>query len=176
MSFFYAFSQANFEIKMKTDYSMDIFMDRIKELYCLLLTALVSVFSPVKHALVFLMIAFMFNIINGIITDVHVNRAPFSLKKAFSAFSQLLFYAVCVVFLDHGARLMGDTEIGVTAVKWLTYIVVYFYLTNIFRNARLVYPKSAAIKFIYDLLSTEIFSRLKEMIGIRNNNKDYHND
>ena len=175
MSFFLCPCQANFEIKMKIDYSMDIFLDRIKEFYWLLLTALFSVFSPVKHALIFLMIAFMFNIISGIITDVHVNRAPFSLKKAFNAFTQLLFYAVCVVFLDYGARLMGDADIGITAVKWLTYIVVYFYLANIFRNARLVYPKSAAINFIYDLLSTEIFSRLKDMIGIKNN-KDYQND
>ena len=161
---------------MKIDYSMDIFLDRIKELYWLLLTALVSVFSTVKHALIFLLLAFAFNIVTGIITDVHVNKASFNIKKAFSAFSQLLFYAACVVFFDYGARLMGDAGIGVTAVRWLTYIVVYFYLTNIFRNARLVYPKSAAINFIYDLLSTEIFSRLKEMIGMKNNNKDYNND
>lgn len=155
---------------------MDIFLDRIKELYWILITALFSVLSPVEHALILLIISFTFNIISGIITDVHVNKAAFSIKKAFNAIPQLLFYFVLVVFLDYGARIMGDADLGIIAVKWLTYIVVYFYLTNIFRNARLVYPKSAAINFIYDLLSTEIFTRLKDMIGIKNNNKDYHNE
>lgn len=154
---------------------MDTLIDRLKELYWIILAALISAFSPVRNALIFLMLAFIFNIITGIIADIHVNKASFSLKKAFNAFSQLLFYAVCVVFIDYGARLMGDSDIGVTAVKWLTYIVVYFYFTNIFRNARNIYPRSATIRFIYDLLSTEIFSRLKSMIGF-NTNKNYHND
>jgi hypothetical protein len=162
-------------MKIVKVYNMNIIIERLKELYFIFLAALISAFTPVRNALILLMLAFVFNILVGIITDIHVNKAPFSLKKAFNAFTQLLFYAVCVVFLDYGARLMGDSDIGITAVKWLTYIVVYFYLTNIFRNAKLIYPRSAAIRFIYDLLSTEIFSRLKTMIGF-NNNKNYNDD
>ncbi len=44
----------------------------------------------------------------GIITDVHVNKKLFNIKKAFNALSQLFFYFTCVVFIDYGATLLGD--------------------------------------------------------------------
>ncbi len=151
---------------------MDIIIEKTKELFWLFVTAFISVLSPVQNVLILLFIAFLFNIATGIIADVHVNKAKFSLKKAFNAITQLTFYATCVVFLDYGARLLGEPGIGVTAVKWMTYIVVYFYLTNIFRNARLVYPKNATINFIYELLSTEIFEKLKIFIGYKSHQQN----
>lgn len=146
---------------------MELFFERTKDLFWLLMTGLASVFSPVKNVLILLLLAFVFNVITGIITDVHVNKSRFNIKKAFNAISQLAFYAVCVVFLDYGARLIDEPGIAVTAVKWLTYIVVYFYLTNIFKNAKQVYPENLAVNFIYELLSTEIFERLKNMVGYK---------
>ena len=151
---------------------MDIILERTKELFWLFVTALASVLTPVENTLKLLFIAFIFNIATGIITDVHVNKAKFQLKKAFNAITQLMFYVACVVFLDYGARLLSAPGIGITAVKWLTYVVVYFYLTNIFKNARLVYPKNPALNFIYELLSTEIFDRLKNMVGYKSR-KEY---
>ncbi|NCB25920.1 MAG: hypothetical protein EOM62_10680 [Bacteroidia bacterium] len=126
-----------------------------------------SVLMPVRETLILLFVSFVFNIITGIITDVHVNKAKFNLKKAFNAVSQLTFYATCVVFLNYGTTLINEENIGIVAVKWLTYIVVYFYLTNIFKNARQLYPGNQAINFIYELLSTELFDRLKSMVGYK---------
>lgn len=139
----------------------------LKNTFWLIVTALSAVFDPVENVLKLLFIAFIFNIFTGIIADVHVNKASFSLKKAFNAVTQLLFYMACVVFLDYGSKLIEEQAIGAISVKWLTYIVVYFYLTNIFRNASLVYPSNQAILFIYELLSTEIFERLRFIIGRR---------
>ncbi|MDD4778906.1 MAG: hypothetical protein PHV53_11555 [Fermentimonas sp.] len=146
---------------------MDLFVEKLKELFWLIMSALTSVLMPVKETLILLFITFVFNILTGIITDVHVNKAKFNLKKAFSAISQLTFYATCVVFLNYGTSLINEEQIGIIAVKWLTYIVVYFYLTNIFKNARQVYPNNPAINFIYELLSTELFDRLKNMVGYK---------
>lgn len=153
---------------------MDLIFEKTKELFWLTVTAVASILTPVQNTLILLFIAFVFNIATGIITDIHVNKAKFNLKKAFNSITQLTFYAACVVFLDYGARLLNEPEIGITAVKWLTYIVSYFYLTNIFKNARLVYPTNNAINFIYELLSTEIFDRLKNMVGYKSN-KNYDN-
>lgn len=152
---------------MNISTTMDIIIERTKEAFWLSITALASVLSPVKNVLLLLLISFVFNIITGIIADVHINKAKFNIKKAFNAITQLAFYAVCVVFLDYGARLIDEPTIAITAVKWLTYVVVYFYLTNIFKNAKLVYPNNLAINFIYELLSTEIFDRLRSMIGVK---------
>lgn len=151
----------------------DSFFEKVKELFWVVITGLASVLTPVENTLKLLFIAFVFNIITGIITDVHVNKAKFQLKKAFNAITQLMFYAACVVFFDYGARLLNEPNIGITAVKWLSYIVVYFYLTNIFKNARLVYPKSFAINFVYELLSTEIFERLKNIVGYKGKHHDH---
>jgi len=147
--------------------NIDFVVDRAKELYWWVATAVLSVLVPVEDILIVLFYAFLFNIVIGIITDVHVNKAKFSINKAFNAFSQLAFYGACVVFLDIAAKRLDEPDMGITAVKWLTIIVLYFYLTNIFKNARQIFPKSQAIAFIDELLSTELFSRLKNMFGIK---------
>ncbi len=146
---------------------IDQIIDSAKQAMWLIISTVVSIFAPVQNILILLFLAFLFNIITGIITDVHVNKKPFNIKKAFNALSQLLFYFACVIFIDYGANLLNDTNLGTMGVKWLTCIVVYFYLTNIFKNARLVYPENLAIGFIYELLSTEIFDRLKTMGGFK---------
>lgn len=150
---------------------IDQIIDSAKQTMWLIITAVVSIFAPVQNILILLFMSFLFNIVMGIITDVHVNKKQFNIKKAFNALSQLLFYFACVIFIDYGANLLGDLSLGTLGVKWLTCIVVYFYLTNIFKNAKQLYPDNNAITFIYELLSTEIFDRLKGMIGF-NSKKD----
>lgn len=151
---------------------MDSVVVKFKELIWGVFTAIGSVLMPVRDILILLAMSFVFNIFTGIITDIHVNKARFSIKKAFNAITQLTFYATCVVFVDHGSKLIDEHQMGVTAVKWITIIVVYFYLTNIFKNAKQVYPNSQAINFIYEILSTEFFARLKNMIGIKKNQEE----
>lgn len=151
---------------------MDI-LERFKELLWMVLTAIGSLLFPIREILILLSLGFVFNIATGIIADVNVNKQPFSIKKAFSAISQAAFFMSCVFFLDYGSKLLHDAHIGETSVKWLTLIVTYFYLVNIFRNAKLIFPKNQAIAFIYELLSTEIFSRLKQMVGYKTKRNDH---
>ena len=130
----------------------DVFV-RAKELGYIIIAGIGSALLPVQDILVLLSLGFVFNIITGIVTDIHVNKARFDIKKAFNAITQLTFWATLVVFLDYGSRRLGEPDMGVTAVKWVTMIVIYFYLTNIFKNARQVYPKSKSIKFVYEKCS-----------------------
>lgn len=149
---------------------METFIEKTKDLFWIMFTAIASVFTPVQNILILLFIAFIFNIFTGIVADIRVNKKSFNMKKAFDAITQLMFWAALIIFLDYGSKLLNEVSLGVTAIKWVTYIVVYFYLTNIFRNASLVYPHNQAIKFIHELLSTAIFWRLKEMLGFKNIN------
>lgn len=155
--------KAKFEEKMKTD--MEIILERMKAAFWFIFTAICSVLSPVKNVLIVLLVAFVFNIFMGIAAKVGVGKQKFSAKKAFNAIVQLTFFFACAAFVHHSAFLLGDENIGHIGIKWLTYIVVYFYLTNIFKNAQAIFPKSNAVKFIYELLSTEVFGRLKKMLG-----------
>ena len=115
---------------------MEDFIDRVKELGYLIIAGIGSALMPVQDILILLSLGFVFNIFTGIVTDIHVNKAHFDIKKAFNAITQLTFWATLVVFLDYGSRRMGESQMGITAVKWVTMIVIYFYLTNIFKNAR----------------------------------------
>lgn len=157
----------------KTDYqtrTMEFIVERFKELFWVVITALGSILLPVKDILLLLSLGFLFNIITGIVADIHVNKAEFNFKKAFSAIIELTFFSACVLFIHHGCKLMAEPDMGAIAVKWLMFIVSYFYITNIFKNAKKIFPRNEAIAFIYEILSTEIFIRLKSMItGYRSN-------
>lgn len=143
-----------------------------KPFILLIITALISAVSPIGDVLVALFFAFLFNIFTGIVTDVHVNKKDFCIKKAFDAITQLLLYATLIVFVHFITTRLKDFSIGETGVKWITYIVVYYYLTNILRNAKKVFPKSSAILFMYDVMSTQVFTKLKEFIGMKSTNSD----
>jgi len=143
------------------------FITFMKPFFLFAVTGIVSVFSPLHDVFLALIMSFIFNIVTGIIADVHVNKEDFKIKKAFEAIVHLTFYVALVLFIHNIAVNLGDLEAGRIGVKWATYIVVYFYLTNILRNASLVYPKNAAITFMYMVLTTQIFAKLKELIGIK---------
>ena len=110
-----------------------------------------------------LLIGFFINVIIGIGADVHNGKRQFNIKKATEGMKLLMFYFIIVFFLY--AITYRNPEMSDMVVSWLTYIVSYFYLTNIFRNAKKIFPKTQSIKFIYEFLSTEIFYRLKDYIG-----------
>jgi len=158
---------------------MQTFLDHLygffKPVILFIVTFIVSIFSPVREAMMVLGLAFLFNLLTGLITDIHVNRKEFSLKKAFDAVIQLSFFGALIFFIQAAGTNLHDPTLAATGVKWVTYIVVYFYLTNILRNATQIFPKNQAISFMYTIMSTQIFSKLKEMIGIKSSDNDNKN-
>jgi hypothetical protein len=86
------------------------------------------------------------------------------------AFIMALVYYMHEVF----EKLLMDTT-GHEIIKWIAILAVYFYTTNIFRNATLMYPKNKLFAFIYELLTTQIFTRIKKALfmdikGVKNEN------
>ena len=134
-----------------------------KSTLLLLLSGLASIFSPIQNVLLLLFGAFLFNIILGLAADIHAHKQHFSLKKAFEAILQLTFYTSLLIFIRNGAHLLGDNAMGEFGVKWVTYVVDYFYLTNILRNTILIFPKNKAIAFMYKFLTTEMMNRIKSL-------------
>ncbi|MEI6752340.1 MAG: phage holin family protein [Paludibacter sp.] len=156
---------------------MDEFISNLiafcKPFIVLITTFIVSIFSPIQDVLYVLGLSFLFNIITGIVTDIHVNEKEFSLKKAFDSVFQLTFYGALVFFIHNVAVNLGNHALGDEGVKYTTFIVVYFYLCNILRNAGLVFPKNKAISFLYEVMTTQIFTRIKSALFMNiNSNKD----
>lgn len=135
-------------------------------------TAFCSVFTPIEDAIYILFLAFVFNVITGIAEDKIVKKQDFKIKKAFEAITQLFFYYALIFLIYTAGFKMNDEAVATTGVKWVTYVVVYFYLTNAVRNAKSIYPTNKALSFMYEVLSTAIFTRLKKMIGLTSTTKN----
>lgn len=135
------------------------------------LAGILGIVDKYDWAFVALGVGFLFNFLMGMGADVSNQNDKddsFSIKKAAEGVKLLMFYAV-TIFCVYGMT-YKDQNISETMIKWLTYIVDYFYLTNIFRNAKKIFPENRGIEFIYMFLSTEVFYKLKNVLGFKNIN------
>lgn len=148
---------------------MQDFWLKMKDILLLSLTALFGVVSDFQHAFIALFVGFIFNFIMGMGADANIERKEkkdtFSMKKATEGFKLFMFYII-TIFCIFGMT-YRDIEIANSVIKWLTYIVSYFYITNIFRNAKKIFPNNKSIAFLYLFLSTEVFYKIKKMLGFR---------
>lgn len=142
------------------------FLIKLKSVIILVFTSLMSIYSQLEDVYFFLFIAFLVNILAGIVADVNANGKQFKINKAFEAFKHFGFYVFLVYFIFCLGVSIKDNNVRDIGVKWTTIIVAYFYLTNISRNVKLIFPNNEAIGFIYLILSTQIFSQLKSYLGI----------
>jgi len=146
--------------------------DFIKPIIVLILSAIISVILPVKEVLILLLSAAFFNWFIGYMTDIHVNAAKFSIKKAFEAITQILLYGGLATFIKFSFFMLGDDVTGETIVKYMTYIVIYYYVVNILKNSKEIYPKSKALKLMYEILTTQIYQELKSRLKFKQNEVD----
>ena len=152
-------------------------INQVKNIFIFALTALMGIITTAQWSFIALFFGFVFNFFIGMNADRVRNKKDFSMKKATDGIKLFMFYVITVFFIF--AVLHKNVEFANDVVNWLTYIVCYFFTTNIFRNAKICFPNSKSISFIYHLLSTEIFEGMKKMIsqkiGINIDEKDENN-
>lgn len=154
---------------------MDGLINFLKGMLVAVGTWALAVLTNYHDALLTLFVGFMFNILMGIGADVNILKHRFDMKKALQGLKLLLFYFTIIIFVSIALAHEYADE-GDTIIRWLTYIVGYFYITNIFRNARIIFPKNKSVEFIYLFLSTEVILKLKEYLGFRNLEKKEDED
>jgi hypothetical protein len=88
-----------------------------KPILLIILTGITSLCAPIGDVLMVLFYAFLFNIFAGIASDVNVHARQFSLKKAFEAIKQALFYFFLIYFIHFSADSLGYDANGHIAVK-----------------------------------------------------------
>ena len=139
----------------------------LKSFAMLIIAGLLSIITDYQYAFVGLFLGFIFNFVIGMGADVNdKNKENFCLKKATDGLKLLMFYVItifCIVGMTY-----REPQVSEQIVRFLTYVVSYFYLTNIFRNAKKIFPGNKSIEFIYSFLNTEAFYKLKDYMGFRN--------
>ena len=138
-------------------------INQIKNIFIFALTAILSIITTAQGAIISLLFGFVFNFLIGMNADRVKHDKEFSMKKATDGVKLFMFYVITVFFIF--AVLYKNIDFANEVVNWLTYVVCYFYATNIFRNAKICFPQSKSIAFIYHLLSTEIFAGMKKLIS-----------
>lgn len=134
--------------------------------------------TPTKGFVYALVVMFAFNIWAGMRADgVAIVRCKnFSFRKFKNALCELLLYLFIVEVIFVIMKNCGDDQAAIVIVKTLTYVFMYVYLQNAFRNLIVAYPKELALRIIYHVIRLEfaralpshlqpIIERLKKKYG-----------
>lgn len=117
--------------------------------------------TPTKGFIYALVVMFAFNIWAGMRADgVAIVRCKnFSFRKFKNALCELLLYLFIVEAIFIIMKNCGDDQAAIVVVKSLTYVFMYVYLQNAFRNLIKAYPTKVALRIIYHVIRLE-FTRV----------------
>ncbi len=117
--------------------------------------------TPTKGFVYALVVMFAFNIWAGMRADgVAIVRCKnFSFRKFKNALCELLLYLFIVEAIFIIMKNCGDDKAAIIVVKSLTYVFMYVYLQNAFRNLIVAYPRNLALRIIYHVIRLE-FTRV----------------
>lgn len=113
--------------------------------------------TPTKGFVYALVVMFAFNIWAGMRADgVAIVRCKnFSFRKFKNALCELLLYLFIVEAIFFIMKNCGDGQAAIVVVKSLTYVFMYVYLQNAFRNLIIAYPRNLALRIIYHVIRLE---------------------
>lgn len=112
--------------------------------------------TPTKGFVYALVVMFAFNIWAGMRADgVAIVRCKnFSFRKFKNALCELLLYLFIVESIFVIMK-NCDNQAAIVVVKSLTYVFMYVYLQNAFRNLIVAYPRKLALRIIYHVIRLE---------------------
>lgn len=118
---------------------------------------LLSYILPIQHFFIVILIAATINIFFGAWAD----DKEWSFKKAFKAIKYLIgYFGLLLLVAMLGSIMQVDGKLLSDVVSWITWVMLYFYTTNIFRNWHLKQPDNRPIAFIYWVLSFKIIDKI----------------
>ena len=132
-------------------------LEQIRWIVVSVISTLLSFFTPTSQFLLSLIIMFSFNIWCGMRADgVAIRRCKnFSMKKFVKSLVELILYIVIILLVFTVMRLCGDEGSSLIAIKSLTYVFMYVYLQNSFKNLIQAYPDVMALHIIYHVIRLE---------------------
>lgn len=126
---------------------------------------------PIRNDIFGLVLLFALNFLFGLLADM-CNRRSWSFRKAFCFFRDAAIYFAMVTCIYMLGRLKGEDEAAAQCVSFMIYVAIYFYGTNILRNARIVTQYSGTLfrilDFLYYVFSLRIVERFDYLNGYLN--------
>ena len=138
-----------------------IYVDRIKFILYAVFAWYLATFSEVIPTFRIISIAFVVSMVIGTIVGINIKGELFSKTKFFKAIFEALCYLMSIWFVNEMGRTYNDHDLSNQVIKYVTYLVTWAYSCSIFKNLKLLFPSSKPIAIIYEILSTEIYKKLK---------------
>lgn len=146
-------------------------MDDLRTIIVVSLSSLMAYLSPVYGVLFAVTMAFILNFIAGYITGMRVNKEDFDFKKAFSCIKEAgVFFVIVAAVYTIGEHLNNPGE-ALISISIVTYVVLYFYAVNVFKNLKRLFPGSQWIAFCYWLISFEFVKKVPFLESFLNQRK-----
>ncbi|MBQ5888390.1 MAG: hypothetical protein IIW77_03845 [Bacteroidaceae bacterium] len=155
-------------------------MDSLKIVTASLVANVVGLLFPIWNDIFGLVLLFTANFVVGLLADV-CNRREWSFRKAFCFFRDAGIYFAMVACIYLLGYFKGEERAAVHCVSFMIYVAIYFYGTNILRNARMITNEKSTLyrvlDFLYYILSLKVLQRsksLKNYIDYEKHNGNIH--
>lgn len=131
--------------------------EQCRMIFATSLSPVLAYLTPTAGFMYALIIMFAFNIWAGMRADgVSVRHCKnFRFSKFKNALAELLLYVVIIHVIYSVMLQCGDDGAAMIVIKSLTYVFMYVYLQNAFRNLIKAYPKKIALRIIYHVIRLE---------------------
>jgi hypothetical protein len=139
----------------------------IKGLIIGAISSIMAYLTPVHDLLVCIGLAFAGNFLWGYIAGLVVQSDSFCLKKAKVAIYEVVIYCALIAFIYTIGEKMNNKDLALKSLAIITWAWIYFYLVNIFKNLKRLFPTSRGLAFVYFVISLEFnkqFPYLKEFV------------
>lgn len=135
--------------------------EQFRMIFATSLSPILAYLTPTAGFMYALIIMFAFNIWAGMRADgVAIMRCKnFSFRKFKNALCELLLYLFIIEAIFIIMKNCGDDQAAIVVVKSLTYVFMYVYLQNAFRNLIIAYHRNLALRIIYHVIRLE-FTRV----------------
>jgi hypothetical protein len=138
-------------------------MDTVKLTAVTAISSLFAYLEPLHGAMFVLVFVFFADMLIAIFTDLCINGKKFSPKKFLTAFFYVAVYLSIMASVYIIGERMGDGPESLFVDKATTYIFIYFYIVNIFKNLRLILPENRPIEFIEFSIGLEFVKRIPNL-------------
>lgn len=142
---------------------MDEFLKALWVIFLSAIMAMISYFEPVINMILAITIIFVTDIVFGIASGKKINKEKIDIKKGFAAIKLFGIYIFVITLLYAIGNFMCDETLILYVVKTISWVAIYFYITNLTKNFKRLYPKSNTIRFIHWFLSVEFLDNIPSL-------------
>lgn len=140
--------------------------ERIRTMIQAVIVLIITYLTPLRNAFIALIVMAVADVFGGMAGNVWTGREEFKFRKAFVAIYKIITYLVLVLLVHVVITSFEEQQLAAMLVKFLTWTISYWYLSNILGNMCKAFPSSKGFLFLYLALSLKILPLMLHHMGL----------